>query len=58
MMWALIRVVLFAGSFLIGLFFFGPERPTNVGHHATTPASRRFDAPSLPNARNLRLILL
>jgi hypothetical protein len=49
MVWGLIRVGLFGGSFLIGLLFFGPRRPANI-----TPQT--VGAPHLGHPRNLRLI--
>jgi len=49
MVWGLIRVGLFGGSFLIGLLFFGPRRPANI-----TPPT--VEAPHLSRPRNLRLI--
>jgi len=48
MVWGLIRVGLFGGSFFIGLLFFGPRRP------AITPQT--VEAPHLSRPRNLRLI--
>ena len=50
MVWGLIRVGLFGGSFLIGLLFFGPRRPANITPQTTV------EAPHLSRPRNLRLI--
>ena len=50
MVWGLIRVGIFSGSFLIGLLFFGPRRPASI-----TPQT--VDTPHLLcHPRNLRLI--
>ena len=35
MVWALFRVALFAGSFLIGLVFFGPAAPVHAKNETT-----------------------
>ena len=50
MVWGLIRVGLFGGSFFIGLLFFGPRRPANITPQTTV------EAPHLSRPRNLRLI--
>ncbi len=39
MVWALFRIALFGGSFLFGLFFFGPATPAHVKDETTISIS-------------------
>ena len=41
MVWALFRVVLFGGSFLIGLFFFGPAAPVHAKNETAISISHK-----------------
>jgi hypothetical protein len=42
MVWALFRIALFGGSFLIGLFFFGPAPPVHVKAETTISVPKKF----------------
>jgi len=41
MVWALFRVALFGGSFLIGVFFFGPAAPVHGKNETTISVSHK-----------------
>ncbi len=41
MVWALFRVVLFGGSFFIGLFFFGPTAPVHAKNETAISVSNK-----------------
>lgn len=50
MVWRLVRVALFTGSFLIGLTFFGPGRSPVVTKPATQPVKIIRPLPKLPGS--------
>jgi len=41
MVWALLRVALFGGSFIIGLFFLGPAAPVHARNETAIPGSHK-----------------